>query len=287
MNFKNLLLVFTLIFFTNILYSQQVTNVNSQLTGNNITVDYTLTGAKYNQIFNVQLYVSLDGGKTFQGPLKAVSGDVGEGIKSGSKHIIWDPYKDVHSLEGSIVFNVKAEVINQKLEKHFFVHYTGSYSLRDVAYTTPFGLSIGQIGKIGWYVSARLNTNAFSKSQYDFDGTDVIDYDKILYYENDSKYKYPAMEAFAGITAQIRWNFFVYGGVGYAYQKYYGHINEYDFVTNDLQSDSYINYTDYSASGIAAEGGVIIRAKSLSFNVGYSTLNFSYSNIVFGVGFNF
>jgi hypothetical protein len=58
-------------------------------------------------------------------------------------------------------------------------------------------------------------------------------------------------------------------------------------MDNSQQSDSYLDYTDYSVSGITAEAGLIIRAKSLSFNVGYSTLNFSYSNIVFGLGYNF
>lgn len=279
-----MLLVFTI---SGIVNAQQVTNINSQLTGNTITIDYTLTGAKFNQKFNVNLYVSLDGGKTFQGPLKGVSGDSGEGIKAGTHKIFWDPYKDVNSLEGDIVFNVKAEVIDQKIEKHFFVHYTGNYSLRSSGYTAPLGLSIGQIGKIGWYVSARMNTSAFSKSQYDFDGTDVVDYDKVLYYEYDSDYKYPSFEALAGITIQAGWNFFLYAGAGYGYQKYYWHINEYDYVTGDLQSDSYLDYTDYSASGIAAEAGFIVKAKMVSFNLGMSTLNFSYSNIVFGIGLNF
>ena len=219
--------------------------------------------------------------------MESVSGDVGEGIKAGSNQITWDPFKDVHSLEGNIVFSIKAEVIDQKLEKYFFVHYTGNYSLRDAGFSAPFGLSFGQIVKIGWYASARINLSSFTKSQYDFNGTDVVNYDKVLYYEYDNEYKYPAMEAFAGITAQIRWNIFLYGGVGYGYQKFYWHINEYDYMDNSLQSDSYLDYTDYSVSGVAAEAGAILRAKTLSFNVGYSTLNFSYSNIVFGLGINF
>jgi len=267
--------------------AQEISNVNSELNGNSINITYDLKGAKYNQVFNVLLYVSFDGGNTFQGPMKSVTGDVGINIKAGSKKITWEPFKDVHSLEGNIVFSIKAEVIDQKLEKHFFVHYTGNYSLRDAGFSAPFGLSVGQIGKIGWYASARINLSAFSKSEYDYDGNDVIGYDKVLYYEYDNNHKYPSMEALAGITAQIRWNIFLYGGLGYGYQKYYWHMNEYDYMDNSLQSDSYLDYTDYSVSGIAAEAGVIIRAKKLSFNVGYSTLNFSYSNIVFGLGFNF
>jgi hypothetical protein len=285
---KKILITFSIVLiYISSITAQEVKNVSSEVTGNIIQIDYDLSSAKYKQIFNISLYVSFDGGNTFQGPMKAVSGDVGKGIKAGSNRISWEPFNDVPSLEGDVVFSIKAEVIDQKLEKHFFVHYSGSYSLRDAGFSTPFGLSIGQIGKVGWYVTARMNTDAFSKSQYDFDGTDVVDYDKELYYEYDNEYKHPSLEALAGITAQIHWNIFLYGGVGYGYQKYYWHINEYDYMDNSLQGDSYLDYTDYSVSGITAEAGIIIRAKMLSFNVGYSTLNFSYSNIVFGVGLNF
>jgi hypothetical protein len=285
---KKILITFSIVLiYISSITAQEVKNVSSEVTGNIIQIDYDLSSAKYKQIFNISLYVSFDGGNTFQGPMKAVSGDVGKGIKAGSNRISWEPFNDVPSLEGDVVFSIKAEVIDQKLEKHFFVHYSGSYSLRDAGFSTPFGLSIGQIGKVGWYVTARMNTDAFSKSQYDFDGTDVVDYDKELYYEYDNEYKHPSLEALAGITAQIHWNIFLYGGVGYGYQKYYWHINEYDYMDNSLQGDSYLDYTDYSVSGITAEAGIIIRAKMLSFNVGYSTLNFSYSNIVFGIGLNF
>ena len=287
MKFKILLLILVFAFSFNALFAQNITNVTSEQEGCKIVVRYKISKAKFNQKFNVLLYVSFDGGKTFQGPMKSVTGNVFKEVKEGANQMVWNPFNDVTSMDGDVVFDVKAEIINQKVEKHFFIHYTGSYSLRNSGYTAPFGISIGQIGKVGWYISARMNRNAFKSSAYDFNGNNVVDYGKALYYEYDNDYKYPSFEALAGITAQIRWNIFLYGGVGYAYQKYYGHINEYDFVTNDLQSDSYIDYIDYSASGIAAEGGVIIRAKSLSFNVGYSTLNFSYSNIVFGVGLNF
>jgi len=287
MNYRKYLLVLLTLLVSGIINAQQVTNVSSQLSGDNIIVNYTLTGAKFNQKFNVQLYVSLDGGETFQGPLNGVRGDIGENIKSGNRKIFWDPYKDVNSLDGDIIFDVRAEVINQKIEKHFFVHYTGNYSLRNSGYTAPFGLSIGQIGKVGWYASARLNTSAFKGSTYDFNGTDVVGYDKVLYYEYDNDYQYPSFEALAGITAQLSWNIFIYAGAGYGYQKYYWHINEYDYVTNNIKSDSYLNYSDYSATGIAAEVGFILRANAVSFNLGMSTLNFSYANIVFGIGLNF
>lgn len=285
---KNLLItIFVIFIFSVHINAQEISNVKHQLDGHLIKINYTLSGAKYNQVFNVLLYVSFDGGKTFQGPMKSVTGDVGQDTKAGSRFIFWDPFKDVNSLEGEIVFDIRAVIVNQKLEKHYFIHYTGNYSLRESGFSTPYGLSIGQIGKIGWYVSVRLNSNSFLKSQYDFDGKEINGYDKVLYYEYDNDYQYPSFEILAGLTAQIHRNLYIYGGAGYAYQKYYWHINEYDYVTNNLISDSYINYKDYSVSGIAAEAGLVVRVKKVSFNLGYSTLNFLYSNLVYGIGINF
>ena len=276
--------LFLFIFFTSRIHSQEVKNINFEVKENLINIDYVLTGSKYVQVFDVSIYVSFDSGNNFQGPLKSVSGDVGKGIKSGSNRIVWDFYKDVIALEGNIVFKIVANVKNQK---HYFLHYSGNYSLRDVNFSAPFGLSFGQLGKIGWYVSARINTTSFANSDFDFNGTDIIDYDKTLYYEFDNNYKYPSLEAFGGITFHLFREVFAYGGVGYGYQKYYWHINEYDYMDNSLKDESYLDYTDYSVSGIAAEAGIIVRAKSFSFNIGYSALDFSYSNIVFGIGLNF
>jgi hypothetical protein len=286
MDIKRLLLIIIIIFSAIIVNAQQVTNVKSFQTGNAITIEYTLTGAKFNQKFNVSLYLSLDGGKTFQGPLSAVSGDVGDDVKAGTHKIFWDPYKDVNSLEGDVIFTVKAEVIQERVRRNFFVHYSGNYSLRNAGYTSPLGLSIGQIGKMGWYLSARMNSSAFKKAQYEYDGVKIVDYNEILYYEYDNLYQYPSFEAIGGITAQLNWNLFLYFGAGYGYQKYFAHINEFDYISNDLVRESYVNYQGHSSSGVVAEAGLIIKAKSLSFSAGYSTLAFTYSGIVFSIGFN-
>lgn len=282
------ILFLTFFYFSSItIYGQKVTSVDASFSGDIMIINYTLTGAKFNQKFDVELYVSFDGGKTFEGPMKEVTGHVGENIKAGNKRIYWSPYKEVNFLGGELVFDVRAKVIEEDIKKQFFVHYTGHYSLRNKNYTSPFGISIGQIGKVGWYFSARLNSSAFDNSQYDYNGNTVIGYDKVLYFEYDEDYKYPSFEALGGITIQLGWNSFWYMGVGYGYQKYYWHINEYDYMDNSLQSDSYLDYTDYSANGLSLEGGFIFKVNKVSFNLGYSTLNFGYSNIVFGIGLNF
>ncbi len=77
-------------------YGQRITNIEPEKQGNKIIVHYDIRGARFNEHFNVSLYVSKNGGKTFQGPLEAVSGDIGKGIQEGTdKKIVWDVFKDV------------------------------------------------------------------------------------------------------------------------------------------------------------------------------------------------
>jgi uncharacterized protein (TIGR02145 family) len=51
--------------------------------------------------------VSEDGGSTFKGPLKSVSGDVGSGVKPGSKTITWNTLQDQSMVVGdNIIFRI-------------------------------------------------------------------------------------------------------------------------------------------------------------------------------------
>ena len=67
-----------------------------------VWVDYLLKEDSY-----VDLYISLDGGNTFQGPLKYVSGDVGEDVKKGRNYIVWDAQKEFGDFASEqVVFRV-------------------------------------------------------------------------------------------------------------------------------------------------------------------------------------
>jgi hypothetical protein len=108
---KKILLLILSFLLSAVTYSQMVIDVTPILNNENMIVKYKITDAKSNQKFNISLYVSMDGGTSYIGPLKAVSGDVGEGITQGKHTINWDIFKDVNSLEGNIVFDVRAILI--------------------------------------------------------------------------------------------------------------------------------------------------------------------------------
>jgi uncharacterized protein (TIGR02145 family) len=87
--------------------AQTITNVNARQSGNSIVVSYDLNSNDYSTI---RLFISEDGGETFQGPLSSVSGDVGGKIEGGSKEIIWDVLSDRKLLMGSnLVFRIQNE----------------------------------------------------------------------------------------------------------------------------------------------------------------------------------
>jgi uncharacterized protein (TIGR02145 family) len=107
MKSKYLLTILIHIGFANAIYSQSITNVQTSLENNKITISYNLD-SRENVI--VSVLISEDGGKNFSGPLTKVTGDVGLDVKPGSnKRIVWDVLSERGMLMGnSIVFRVKA-----------------------------------------------------------------------------------------------------------------------------------------------------------------------------------
>ena len=170
------------------LHAQRVTDVSfHQSRENTIIVNYTISEAKFNQYFEVSLYVSQDGGQTYQGPLQAVTGDVGENIRKGSHQIRWDVFKDVATLEGEIMFDVRARVMEEKVEKSWFVTYAGNISVPSANYVSPIGVRLGKLGKTNFYVTAQLNTDFLGHPRHDFkyENDAVEDYNEEGYYVFD------------------------------------------------------------------------------------------------------
>ncbi|MBQ9475953.1 MAG: hypothetical protein IJU69_06900, partial [Bacteroidales bacterium] len=84
------------------LSAQNVTNTDCRQEGNRIVVTYSLDKPS-----DIELWYSTDGGKSYKGPLKKVSGDVGRNVRSGNNSIVWDVLEEVESLVGTgIVFKV-------------------------------------------------------------------------------------------------------------------------------------------------------------------------------------
>lgn len=83
--------------------AQTVTNINVEVYGNKVIVNYNL-----DKTTDIDLYVSVDGGTTWEGPLKQVSGNIGKNVQPGSNSIIWDAIKERGGISGDdIVFDIR------------------------------------------------------------------------------------------------------------------------------------------------------------------------------------
>lgn len=108
------LILILLLFIPSILFSQKVENLRFEQSGKQIIIYYDLTGAQPGQTFDVQVFCSTDGGKTFGAALKQISGDAGSNITGGNgKKVVWNVLDERDRLEGEITFEVH---INKILE---------------------------------------------------------------------------------------------------------------------------------------------------------------------------
>jgi len=276
---KILFLFLFFLSFSSTMNAQKIKNIEPVRNGNNIVVNYTLV-AKFNQKFNVSLYFSRDGGKTFEGPLEAVTGDVGKGIRAGQNKIIWDVFKDVYSLEGDIVFDVRAEVIEEEVSKQFVLSYSGSID-------APVGLTIAQVGKIGWYVSAKTGMN-FSKPEYTYGGQDWDPgFESAQYYKFNSTEDLRRLSITGGITWQLGKNFFVYTGLGYGMKEHLWQMELYDYETDSKTGEEYVQQPDYTYTGLETEGGIMLKINKIFISAGVTSVSFKYTNLTFGIGWAF
>lgn len=260
--------------------SQTISDIRTVQSGNNILVNYSISGARFNQTFNVSVYVSRDGGRTFQGPLSAVSGDVGKNITKGNKEITWEVFREVADLEGDIVFDVRAEVIEEEIKRSWFVSYSGNL-------IAPVGLSFGQVGKTSWYISAKLSPSVRTKAIYVCDNEKVIKYEGEGYYTFDNKEIVSCYMLSAGLIFQSGRNFFIYTGAGYGSKVLIWHINEYTYPDDQPAGDSYVKNTGYSYSGFEVEAGMILRFGKVLVSCGATNLNFTRIDFAFGLGYSF
>ena len=95
-----------LLFGLTISYSQKVSNVTARQEQSKIIVYYDL---ETNTPCKITLYVSTNGGTTWQGPLKKVTGNVGTNVTSGNNSVIWNVLDEFEELRGhNIMFQIRS-----------------------------------------------------------------------------------------------------------------------------------------------------------------------------------
>lgn len=100
--------------------AQEFVDLNTKQLGENINIEYAITGEQIGQLFKVTPSFSTDGGRTFQ-EMKSVTGYVGDNVLGGKNQvIIWNVLNDLPELEGDVVFKLAGKTQSSKaLEDDF------------------------------------------------------------------------------------------------------------------------------------------------------------------------
>ena len=85
--------------------AQNVSEADFNVVGNTIEITY-----KLDEIADIEIYCSTDGGRTFGAPLENVSGDVGANVMPGNKTAVWHVYADLDYIySDNVSFKIKVK----------------------------------------------------------------------------------------------------------------------------------------------------------------------------------
>ena len=277
-------------------FAQKIANVHSEQDGNNINIYYDLLSKKNNQNFNISVYCSTDGGKTYGNALIGVSGDIGKNIVPGkNKKIVWNVFQDMNNLNGDIVFNVKAEVIIFGIKDSLIsikeIKKRKTLISTSASFNATGGLMIGRIGKTGYYMSCRYNINpaGYKTSTLVCDTASITNYDKTdEYYKFTNRVARPRFSLCGGITYQFAKKFHAYTGLGYGISNLFWEIEEYKYTeTSGTTGKRWVAYNGWEKKGLEWEIGALFNYKWFALHVGFTTLSFSRSSLTLGIGVAF
>ena len=94
------------VFFSMNSFGQEITNVRVSQDGSSVVVIYDLAGKK--AMYDINLFYTIDDGKTWTGPLKNVTGDVAYQLAGKNKKVIWNAVAEKGQIEGTIQFKLLA-----------------------------------------------------------------------------------------------------------------------------------------------------------------------------------
>lgn len=139
-----------------------------------------------------------------------------------------------------------------------------------------YGAMVGMAAKHGGYVHVRTDFNSASAELQCNDTGALLSSGKLPYYKDGVTHE--ARLSVTGGYLYRMWSFlYAYVGAGYGYRTL-----AWETVDNEL-----VENVDHSASGVAAEIGVIGTFKRFTLSVGCHALNFKYPELNVGIGYFF
>ncbi len=179
---KHLLLLLALLSTAPHTRAQRVTNVTAEQQGQELLIQYHLEA---DGPLEVQLYLSIDRGTRWEGPLKSCTGDVGPNVPPGTdKRIRWEVLKERELVGDEIVFKVVAT--STLIKRSNMNNKSIIYDIDGNAYATV------KIGKRIWMADnlrtrRYRNGDSIPHTMNDAQWSS-LDIGSWCHYNNDSKY---------------------------------------------------------------------------------------------------
>lgn len=293
------LIIVVSILFTQNLFGQAADNIEITKTDEQLVFSYDLIG-KQDGVYIVDLFIELDNGEVIK-PV-TVFGDIGKVVTGDNKKIVWDVYKDVNSLSGSINANIDVSTFtndNQiqatpkppKEEKTVVdVPYN---DLKPNSQTILFG---GKIGLGNSSVNANIRKSSYQR-QFSFDGAVFARYNvnRRIFVQPEVGYHLQAFNQILSDTASVETNLhYAKGqvlagispiGIGLYFTAglYYSYLfggNEVSTVSDNTNKTALNEYTIRNDRTIPFENTDIgyVLGGSLNFARGAFALGVLYSN---------
>jgi len=249
--------------------SARVVNAYSQ--NENIIVEYDLdVNAEY-----VELFVSVDGGATWRGPMSRVSGDTRD-VPAGMNHRIeWrvlEEYGTDLFESDQVRFKLNLKLL-EKWRKETFVTANVAGS---VATQYSFGFSIGQVKHFGWFVSVMSNGSlAGFNYDGDCDGDGFIDGGYLPYYTG--KVSKMRLSLMGGAMMRVIDPLCVRVGLGYGNRT----------LLWETEDGRMFRNKPYSSAGLDLSAGLQLHLQGFVFSAEAVTTRFQTMEVKIGFGYAF
>ena len=223
----------------------------------------------------VRLFVSLDGGATYQGPLQQVSGDIADVQAGFNRRIVWDVLKElnVDSFENDQVRFKLSVMLKERWPRETFVTLNTAYNFLPQG---SVGFSVGQVKRFGWFVSVMTNGN-FSGLDHvgDCNAQGFLPDGHLMQYSGEvSKMRLSVM---AGGMMRLSGPLCLRVGLGYGNRTLRWQTVDGEWYRN----------TDFSQNGIDVSAGLQLHLKGLAVSLEAVTTQFHYIEGKIGLGYVF
>jgi len=265
------------------IYAQKAENISKKLINQNtqIEITYSIANVKSDRTYNCSLWLSVDNGNTYIGPLREVSGDEGEVVSTqGEKlRMVWTIDNELLDQTDKMKFQVRVKVQKSGLSQISFV-------MNQYSPIAPYGAFVGVRRFNGAYLKLQSNFT-FSSADYNASAEGILDFKGDGYWVIGDQSKISSLITTCGLIRELETGIFIYAGLGYGQVKKFWSYKS--FMPDDTpDKNGFALVKENSHVGLASECGMIyVVAKKFPVSAGIQNINLGFWTYSAGIGYLF